>query len=173
MNKKIVAYLASGLLLFGAVAGLGSYQARAAGTAVPVTQAEAQQQQKDEQNQSYTSSIRTNNQQDAGEVKGQDGEEAENTSLQSLAKITAEDAKDAAMKAVPGTVTKVSLDDEDGNVVYSVEVQTAKGIMDVKVDAGNGQVLAQDSDQDNQDGQENDIAEEANRADHDNIQLEQ
>jgi len=174
MNKKIIAYLASGLLLFGAVTGLGAFQARAAVTAAPAAQADnAQQQQKNEQNQSYTSSIRTNNPQDAGEAKGQDNEAAESSSLQSLAKINADEAKAAALKAVPGTAKKVSLDNENGNVVYSVEVQTAKGVTDVKVDAGNGQVLAQDNEQDNEGGQENDATEGGHGPDNDNVQLEQ
>lgn len=48
-------------------------------------------------------------------------------------------------KAAPGQVIKVSLDNENGNVVYSVEIRTSTGIVDVKVDAGNGTVLALDS----------------------------
>lgn len=173
MNQKVIAYLASGLLLFGAVAGLGAYQARAAETAAPVTQTDIQQQQqKDEQNPAYTSSVQSNNPQDASEVKG-GSEAAESSSLQSLAKINVEEAKAAALKAVPGTATTVSLDNEDGNVVYSVKVQTAKGVTDVKVDAGNGQVLAQDSEQDNDGGQENDTTEGVHGPDADNVQLEQ
>lgn len=181
MNKKIIAYLASGLLLFGAVTGLGALQARAAVTADPVVHVDnAQQQQRNEQDQSYTSSIRTNNPQDAGEAKGQDNEAAESSSLQSLAKINADEAKAAALKAVPGTVKQVSLDNENGNVVYSVAVQTVKGVTDVKVDAGNGQVLAQDNEQDKEGGeqdkeggQENDAAEGGHGPDNDNVQSEQ
>ncbi|MHB8158879.1 MAG: PepSY domain-containing protein [Desulfocucumaceae bacterium] len=174
MNKKVMAYLASGLMLFGAVTGLGVYKARAAETGTPVTQTDIQQQeQKDEQNKAYTSSIRTNDLKDADEVKGQDNEAAESSSLQPLAKINAEDAKVAALKAVPGTATKVSLENENGNVVYGVEVQTAKGITDVKIDAGNGQVLAQDSEQENEVGQDNGEEEGVNGSDNDNVQSEQ
>ena len=182
MNKRIVAYLASGLLLFGAVTSVGVYQARADKTAAPLTQTDnAQQEQKDEQNPAYTSSVQTNNQQDATEVKGQDqqdqdNEATESSSLQLLAKINADNAKAAALKAVPGTAKEVSLDNENENVVYSVEVQTAKGTVDVKVDAGNGQVLSQDSEEDNDRDnniQEKDTQEGAHEADNDNIQLEQ
>ena len=174
MNKKVIAYLTSGLLILGAVTGLGAYKARAAENAAPVNQAGTQQQQqKDEQNPVYQGSIRTNDRQDDSEVKGQDNEAAESNSLQSLAKISADEAKAAALKTVPGTAAKVSLDNENGNVVYSVEVQTAKGVTDVKVDAGNGQILAQDSDQDNEVGHKNDIAEGAHGPDNDNVQLEQ
>lgn len=173
MNKKIIAYLASGLLLFCAVSGLGVYQAGAAETAAPAAQTDnAQQQQKDAQD-NYVSSIRTNNLQDTGEVKGQANETAESGTLQALAKISADEARAAALKAVPGTATKLSLDNENGNVVYSVEVQTAKGSTDVKVDAGNGQVLAQDSEQDNENAQGKDTQEGAQETDQDNVQLEQ
>lgn len=174
MNKKIMAYLASGLLIFGIVTGLGAYKARAAETEAPVTQTDIQQEkQKDEQNPAYSSSIQTNNPQDTSELEGKDNEVLESSSLQSLAKINAEEAKATALKAVQGKIMNISLDNENGNVVYSVEVQTAKGITDVKVDAGNGQILAQDNEQDNDGGQENDIKEGASGTDNDNIQLEQ
>lgn len=49
------------------------------------------------------------------------------------------------MTAVPGTAGEVELENENGSVVYSVEI-TANGITaDVMVDAGNGKVLAQDT----------------------------
>ncbi|WP_456396891.1 PepSY domain-containing protein [Thermococcus sp.] len=69
-----------------------------------------------------------------------EGQEAK--ALQSLAKITPEQAKNAALSKVNGSVVKVELDNENGYLVYSVEVKTSNGIInDVKVDAGNGKVL--------------------------------
>ena len=68
-------------------------------------------------------------------------EVAESARLQSLATITPEQAKSAALAQVPGTVQKVELENEDGNVVYGIEIKTAGGERDVKVDAGNGSVL--------------------------------
>ncbi|NJF24669.1 peptidase M4 [Thermococcus sp. Bubb.Bath] len=68
-------------------------------------------------------------------------EDQEAKALQKLAKITPEQAKSAALTKVNGTVVKVSLEDENGYLVYSVEVKTSSGINDVKVDAGNGKVL--------------------------------
>jgi uncharacterized membrane protein YkoI len=68
-------------------------------------------------------------------------ERAESTRFQSLAKITAEQARAAALAQVPGTATSVELENEDGNLVYGVSVKTASGERDVKVDAGNGKVL--------------------------------
>jgi len=61
--------------------------------------------------------------------------------LASLAKITAEQAKAAALKKVLGTVVKTDLEDENGNLVYSVKIKTPTGKQEAKVDAGNGQVL--------------------------------
>lgn len=62
-------------------------------------------------------------------------------SWQSLAKITPQQAQQAAEKAVGGQATRVQLENEDGNLVYSVII----GQNDVKVDAGNGRVLYTDS----------------------------
>jgi len=66
-------------------------------------------------------------------------EDAEGAALASQAKITADEAKNAALAANPGTsVTKVELDNENGALVYSVELNNGS---DAKVDAGNGTVL--------------------------------
>ena len=86
---------------------------------------------------------------EANESKdGEDGEEAENRAegaeserLKSLARITPEQAQAAALAQIPGTVKKVELENEDGNLVYGVEIKTANGESDVKVDAGDGRVL--------------------------------
>jgi uncharacterized membrane protein YkoI len=81
----------------------------------------------------------------AGSIKIAEGsnlsEDQEAQALQNLAKITPEQDKSAALTKVNGTVVKVSLENENGYLVYSVEVKTASGISDVKVDAGNGKVL--------------------------------
>jgi uncharacterized membrane protein YkoI len=66
----------------------------------------------------------------------------------SLARITPDQAKAAALAAVSGTVLRITLDDENGQIVYSVEIQTSKGISDVKVDATTGQVIRIDNGQD-------------------------
>ncbi len=83
----------------------------------------------------------------APERRGVD-EGGEAAALQSAAKITSDQAKQAALAAVRGTVKQVELDNENGSVVYSVEVSANGTTTDVKVDAGNGKVLAQESGQD-------------------------
>jgi Peptidase propeptide and YPEB domain len=62
-----------------------------------------------------------------------------------LAKVTEAKAKDAALAAVPGTVVRSEIENENGCGVYSVEIKAADGkVHDVKVDAGTGAVVHQD-----------------------------
>ena len=70
----------------------------------------------------------------------------EGTALQGLAKITPDQAKAAALAAAPGNATKVELENEDGNLVYKVEVVGADGTQtDLKIDAGNASVLSKET----------------------------
>ena len=74
-------------------------------------------------------------------------------SLESLATVTPDQARDAALAVVPGTAGKVELDNENGAVVYSVEITDGSGSdIDVKVDAGNGTVVHQDGDDGDHEG---------------------
>ena len=57
--------------------------------------------------------------------------------------ITSDEAQAAALAASPGaTVVKVELDNENGTLVYSVELNNGS---EVKVDAGNGAILYTES----------------------------
>ena len=63
-------------------------------------------------------------------------------SLQGLAKVTADQAKAAALAQYPGaTVATVQLENENGSVVYSIELTQSGKAYDVKVDAGDAKVL--------------------------------
>jgi hypothetical protein len=67
----------------------------------------------------------------------------EPSDLSALAKINADAAMAAATKAYPGiAVKKVELDNEDGCLVYSLELRNGGEVL---VDAGNGKVLRQES----------------------------
>jgi hypothetical protein len=88
-----------------------------------------------------------------GEAEQPDGQETgqsdtqEQAALQQLATVTQQQAEQAALAAVPGTVQQTDLDAENGSVVYSVEVRSADGtVTEVVVDAGTGQPLAQQTD---------------------------
>jgi len=70
-----------------------------------------------------------------------------------MTKISLDSAVSEALKAVPGKVLKVELENENGSLVYGVEIAKADHqIADVKVDAGNGKVLKIDADQNNHEG---------------------
>jgi uncharacterized membrane protein YkoI len=77
-----------------------------------------------------------------------DGERAEAARYIELAKIDVGKAMAAAQARVPGEVLSAALDDENGNLVYSVVITPTAGgpAQDVKVDAGNGAVLHIDAD---------------------------
>jgi uncharacterized membrane protein YkoI len=71
-----------------------------------------------------------------------EAEQREAAQLASLARLDVAQAIAAALAQVPGTVLKAGLDNENGNVVYSVEIMTStQEVKDVKVDAGTGAVL--------------------------------
>lgn len=92
----------------------------------------------DEQMPIYTSSINV----DQTATESMD-EAAESAALQDQATISVADAEAAALAANPGTtVVKTELDNENGALVYSVELSNGA---DVKVDAGNGSILFTDS----------------------------
>ncbi len=64
-----------------------------------------------------------------------------------MAKISMDNAINAALKEVPGKVLRTELENEDGYLVYGVEIAKADHqIVDVKVDAGNGKILKTDLD---------------------------
>lgn len=117
-------------LIFGAAAVV-ALGAGGAGIAVA--------QSRGDSRPTYTSSITV------ADTGGQD--EGADAALAPLAKVSPDQAKEAALGAVPGTAGKVELENENGNVVYGVEVTTAgRERFDVKVDAGTGKVLAQEAD---------------------------
>lgn len=91
--------------------------------------------------------------------KKADKETAEQTQLAEKAEITAKQAEEAALAEVPGTVTGTELEDENGTVVYGVEISAEKGNFDVKVDAKTGKVLKAESDDDDEAEGENEKSE--------------
>jgi uncharacterized membrane protein YkoI len=62
--------------------------------------------------------------------------------LVQLAKVNSTQAKESALsKVTGGTVTGISLENENGNLVYSVQITKGSINYDVKIDAGNGNIL--------------------------------
>lgn len=137
--KRILASIAiAGGLGVGAAgvaaAATNSSSSTPSGSTAASTATDTQQQ--DPSYQSSVTSPEQANQSEADEAKA----------LEAAAKISPDQARQAALAAVPGTAGSVSLDNENGNVVYSVQITDSSGtVTDVKVDAGNGSVLAKDA----------------------------
>jgi uncharacterized membrane protein YkoI len=66
------------------------------------------------------------------------------------AKVTQQEAEAAALAALPGKVIKAKLDDEDGYLVWKIDVKHDKGVTEVAVDAGNAKVLAAEAEDDDE-----------------------
>lgn len=72
-----------------------------------------------------------------------------------MAKISMGSAINAALKEVPGKAVRAELENEDGFLVYGVEIaKNDHQFADVQVDAGNGKVLKIDQDQADKEGHE-------------------
>jgi len=107
------------------------------------------------------------NDEEKEQVETPESEAAETAKLASQATITESQAKITANASYTGTVKKVSLDDEDGTIVYSVEYTDWT---DVKVDANTNVVVKTDAaGSDEKDGIEN---EQDNEKDWDNLEEE-
>ena len=137
-RKKLIAVVAA-----AAVLTLG------AGTAVV-----AQQGQEDEtpiKGGSVTAPAGSDVENEANENEADENEADEANESQGLDRLTKIDqgaAEEAALGAVPGEVQETELEDENGFVVYEVEVAGDDGkLHEVVVDAGNGKVLAQETEE--------------------------
>ncbi|MGQ4650475.1 PepSY domain-containing protein [Lyngbya aestuarii] len=86
-----------------------------------------------------------------GEVPDHLEDQQEAAKLQTLAKTTPQQAKQAAEAAQGATASRVTLDNEDGNLVYKAII----GQTEVAVDAGNGKVLYTENV--NQEGEANEV----------------
>ncbi|MFS0576304.1 PepSY domain-containing protein [Sporosarcina sp. 179-K 3D1 HS] len=57
-------------------------------------------------------------------------------------RISLEQAVSIALQRVPGNVVKAELDNDDGHLVYEIDIRTANGLKyEVKVDANTGQII--------------------------------
>ncbi|MGK5552047.1 PepSY domain-containing protein [Actinomadura kijaniata] len=88
------------------------------------------------------------------------------------ARVTAEQAAAAALKAAPGRVAELDLDDEDGRAVWEADVLASDGAWrEVRIDGGDARVLAnakaapgEDDDRDGENDGENDAGDAAAEA---------
>ena len=98
-----------------------------------------------------------------GTIRIQKQSEAE---FPSMAKITMDEAVKNALATSKGDILKVELEDENGFLVYHVEVVTPdKGILEVAVDAGSGKVLTTEQDKPDKEHHESDEHEDQDHED--------
>jgi uncharacterized membrane protein YkoI len=138
MRKRTLAGLGVATALTLGVIGTAALAETPPPSPSPATPSQPQKTGQNEvQEPSYTSSVRV------AESATEDGA-AEAAALTALAKISEADARNAALAKFPGaTIQKAALEDENGNVVWSVALTDAnKAAQEVKIDAGNGAVLA-------------------------------
>ncbi len=88
--------------------------------------------------------IATATQQINGSIKITQDNEA---NYANLASVSLDQAVASALKAQPGKVIKAGLENEDGFLVWGVEVASNNQIHEVKVDAKNAKVLKIETDQ--------------------------
>lgn len=175
-TKRVVYGAIGGLGLFAGAAGLAS--ATTGQSTTPTSVSASSEQGDGNETPTYQSSVQSPETPEAAENGVEQSDAAEAAQLAPLAKVSETDASAAATAAVPGTVAKVELSNENGNVVYDVEVKAADGTKtDVTIDAGNGKVLGQETEADEHDGEDkgganeapgtevNDAADAANSAD--------
>ncbi|MBW7882624.1 MAG: PepSY domain-containing protein [Caldilineaceae bacterium] len=141
VNKPVATLLFASSLVIGGL-GAGALMAPSPRSlqAAPVAQDQPAPIADDQvQDPSYTGSVPV----DLPATQGlSEAEEA--AALQGGATITASDAAAAAVATNPGaSVLETELDNENGYLVYSVELDNG---VEVKVDAGNGAILASEHD---------------------------
>lgn len=68
------------------------------------------------------------------------------------ARVTQQEAEAAALAVMSGQVVKARLDDEDGYLVWQIDVKHARGVTEVAVDAGNAKPLAMETEDDDDHG---------------------
>ena len=67
------------------------------------------------------------------------------------AKVSRQQAEAAALAVQPGQVVKAKLDDEEGYLVWQIDVKHPRGTTEIAVDAGNSKVLAAEDEEDDDD----------------------
>ncbi|MEP0546969.1 MAG: PepSY domain-containing protein [Rhodothermales bacterium] len=89
---------------------------------------------------------------DCGPITGtiEVADDAPRATMMELARVTEAQARDAALAAISGmsadNVMDVDLDEEDGYLVYEVDLERDRVEHEVTVDAGSGEVLCTEQD---------------------------
>lgn len=86
-----------------------------------------------------------------------EGDDVSQKQLEKKAEISKEEAITISLEEVPGKAVQTELEDEDGKTVYEVDVKAEDGKMwDLEINAGNGDVLQKETDDDGRDEDDGD-----------------
>lgn len=145
MNKKLATLVIIGILALGSTVGVyatTSNRAKAGSS-----------------NESITSNVEKSKEKDV-----------ELTSEITKTTITEEKAKQLALASIVGSqFNDIELENENGVILYGVEIKTDKTVYDVKVDANTGAIIKTENDNEEQ---ENGAYNESNNQDNDNVENE-
>ncbi|MBU8880688.1 PepSY domain-containing protein [Bacillus sp. FJAT-29790] len=98
---------------------------------------------------------REQNEQNEPNEPREQNEQLEQADLVKKVKIKEAESIKIALEKVPGTLKDVELEDEDGTIVYGVEIKAKDGSQqDVKVDAQTGKVINVEKDDEGESGEE-------------------
>jgi len=86
----------------------------------------------------------------------------ETPNLESLAKISKEEAQKIALNETQGSIKGTKLENEDGNIVYNVAVANGNSETEVKIDAGNGKILKTEKEETGKEGNKGENGPEEN-----------
>jgi len=106
-----------------------------------------------------------------GKDQAKEAEEQDENVTLPVGGITKEEAISIAQKSIPGGTVNadtVELEDENGTIVYGVEIQTGNATHDVKINAIDGQIMKADQDKDEKDS----VEEGSKTSDNDNVEHE-
>ena len=148
--NRFIALAAIALLIVGAM-GVIATHSFAKGASAPVAQSQDCSQDHADGAEVQDAPDTDNVELQCGDQNVPDGQESVSeaesaeTAPTGTPAITAEQARTAALTVRSGTVLKTELDDENGQLIYSVEFD---GGVDVKVDAMTGDVLGTETGQD-------------------------
>ena len=134
MNKKVITLVLVGVMALGGTVVAYATTNKTASTAPnSSTQAVSEDQSKDQEDQDKETN-----------------DDQELTAANTKTAITEDQAKQTAMTSVKDSVFQsIELEDEDGVIVYGVEIQSGNAVYDVKIDANTGSIVK--SEQDNED----------------------
>ena len=76
-----------------------------------------------------------------GSVTAQEKKESKKA-LAKEAKITMKQAREAVLKAAPGKIKEAELERENGKLIYSFDIRTKEGTMEVHINAIDGSVVS-------------------------------